>query len=369
MGASMMKEGKTLKEQVRDHVFTMIRESHMKPGERFPAQQKLAVSLNVSQKIVEVVYNELETEHLIVRRPGKGTFLAEGSMDFPQIRQDSRNVFFLFPTLRNHYFAECAANMEVALQAHHMNLRIITREASPRISDVTKIIVREGAVGIIAMFNPKGLRFFAQKYDIPMVDVRSQPLQARRPTHWKTLLMDIGASALLLGEHLWKLGHRDIYLAGDLPQENGTVEYRFKFLKKFFEKRGGTVRYLPQNQAISAYSSYEAIGEELAQRMLKEGLPGTAAVFFNSARAVGAMRELKRHHVRIPEDISLCGFDKPSIVMDAEPCLTHTFFSNAMEKAVDLLLAPGEHDQRNLIINPTLSVGTSTSTPRNGVSR
>ena len=363
----MIKKGKTLKEQVRDHVFAMIREHHVKPGERFPAQQKLAESLKVSSKIVEVVYNELETEHLVFRLPGKGTFLAKGAMDFPQIRQNSQNVFFLFPTLRNHYFEECAANMEVALQAYHMNLRIITREASPRISDVTKIIVREGVVGIIAMFNPKGLRFFAQKYDIPMVDVRSQPLQARRPTHWKTLLMDIGASAHLLGEHLWELGHRDIYLAGDLPNKNASMEYRFKFLKKFFEKRGGRVRYIPQKYAISAYPSYEAIGEELAQQMMKDGLLGTAAVFFNSARAVGAMRELQRYHITIPEDISLCGFDKPSMVMNSEPSLTHAFFSNAMEKAVDLLLSPEKHALRNLIVNPALSVGTSTTIPRKGI--
>ena len=73
-----MEEKKTLKEQVRDHLFTMIRERRILPGGRFPAQRELARSLNVSPKIAEVVYNEMEAEHLVVRRVGRGTFLAAG---------------------------------------------------------------------------------------------------------------------------------------------------------------------------------------------------------------------------------------------------------------------------------------------------
>ena len=242
----MMEEKKTLKEQVRDHLFTMIRERRILPGGRFPAQRELARSLNVSPKIAEVVYNEMEAEHLVVRRVGRGTFLAAGAEDFPQIRNASQNIFLLLPTLRNHHFAECAANTELALLPYCKSLRVITSEASPRISDVIRILIREGVAGIIAMHNPKGLRFFAQKYDIPMVDVRYQPLQARRPSHWKTLLIDIGKSALLLGEHLLKLGHREIYLAGDIPRPDGGMDRRFTILKAFLEKNGCTVPYLPQ---------------------------------------------------------------------------------------------------------------------------
>ena len=365
-----MQDGKkTLKEQVRDYLFTMIREHRILPGGRFPAQRELARSLKVSPKIAEVVYNEMEAEHLVVRRVGRGTFLAAGAEDFPQIRNASQNIFLLLPTLRNHYFAECAANSELALLSYRKSLRVITSEASPRISDVTRVLIREGVAGIIAMYNPKGLRFFAQKYDIPMVDVRYQPLQARRPSHWKTLLIDIGKSALLLGEHLLKLGHREIYLAGDIPRPDGGMDRRFTILKAFLEKNGCTVHYLPQQHAIPEYPSYEAIGEELADRMLAERLPGTAAIFFNSARAVGAMRELLKRGVRIPEDFSVCGFDEPSMQLGSEPALTHVFHANVMEQAVDLLLSPNRKDVTSIAIDPTLFSGASTSMPRKGAVR
>ena len=365
----MLEDKKTLKEQVRDYLFTMIREQRVLPGGRFPPQRELARFLNVSPKIAEVVYNEMEAEHLVVRRVGRGTFLATGAEDLPQVRNASQNIFLLLPTLRNHYFAECAANMELSLLPYHKSLRVITSEASPRISDVIGILVREGVAGIIAMHNPKGLRFFAQKYDIPMVDVRYQPLQARRPSHWKTLLIDIGKSALLLGEHMLELGHREIYLAGDFPRQDGGMDRRFKILKAFLEKHGCTVHYLPQERAIIEYPSYEAIGEELADRMLGSGLPATAAVFFNSARAVGAMRELLKRGVRIPEDFSVCGFDEPSMQLGSEPALTHVFHANVMEQAVDLLLSPDRKDVTSIVIDPTLDIGASASMPGKGAVR
>ena len=138
----MMEEKKTLKEQVRDHLFTMIRERRILPGERFPAQRELAKALNVSPKIAEVVYNEMEAEHLVIRRVGRGTFLATGAEDLPQVRNASQQIFLLLPTLRTRHFAECAANTELALLPYCKSLRVITSEASPRISDVIRILIR-----------------------------------------------------------------------------------------------------------------------------------------------------------------------------------------------------------------------------------
>ena len=129
------------------------------------------------------------------------------------------------------------------------------------------------------------------------------------------------------------------------------------------------MHYLPQKHAIPEYPSYEAIGEELADRMLADGLPATAAIFFNSARAVGAMREFLKRGVRIPEDFSVCGFDEPSMQLGSEPALTHVFHANVMEQAVDLLLSPNRKDVTCIAIDPTLYRGASASMPRKGAVR
>ena len=126
------------------------------------------------------------------------------------------------------------------------------------------------------------------------------------------------------------------------------------------------MHYLPQKHAIKEYPSYEAVGEELAGRMLEDGLSATAAIFFNSARAVGAMRELQKHQVRIPDDFSVCGFDEPSHQLGTEPALTHAFHAGVMEQAVELLLSPDRKDVTSIVIDPTLDVGETTSIPGKG---
>lgn len=65
--------------------------------------------------------------------------------------------------------------------------------------------------------------------------------------------------------------------------------------------------------------------------MLAEGLPATAAIFFNSQRAVGAMRLFLREGIRVPEDFSIVGFDAPFQAGFPEPVITSAVHNNVIE--------------------------------------
>jgi GntR family transcriptional regulator len=67
--------------QVYDILVRKIAESVWKPGEMLPSEQALAREMGVSHGTVRKVLDALTAENLLLRRQGKGTFVAEHSQD------------------------------------------------------------------------------------------------------------------------------------------------------------------------------------------------------------------------------------------------------------------------------------------------
>lgn len=358
----MLDSKKTLKERTREYILNLIREKHLMPGDKLPAQREISRILNVSPKIPEIVLSEMESENLVIRHSGRGTFLTDGAHIIEKTSDNpTRNIFLFLPNLRNLHFAEYAANAEIALIPYKKTLRLITSEAMPDVRDIIAKMVLEGTAGIIACACPEGIREFASRHNVPLVELRIKPHRGRPASHGKYVHIDIKAAALMLGRHLLELGHRDVYLAGDIHQDK--MDYRFEVLSDFLRGNGCNVRWLPQELSLIQYPGYEAIGVELAQKMLAEGLPATAAIFYNSNRAVGAMRYLMQKGIRVPDDFSITGFDKLPYNGFPEPEITATMYEHEMEIAVNLLLSRNE-GVTAITIDPILFEGSSTAKPR-----
>jgi len=67
--------------QVYDILVRKIAESAWKPGEMIPSEQVLAREMGVSHGTVRKVLDALTAENLLLRRQGKGTFVAEHNQD------------------------------------------------------------------------------------------------------------------------------------------------------------------------------------------------------------------------------------------------------------------------------------------------
>ena len=67
---------------------------------------------------------------------------------------------------------------------------------------------------------------------------------------------------------------------------------------------------------------YRQDGEEAMKRMLDAGIRPDAVFAFNDPVAIGAMREIKRRGLRIPDDIAMVGFSESRSALIVEPNLT-----------------------------------------------
>src|SRR4029078_5425506 len=117
--------------------------------------------------------------------------------------------------------------------------------------------------------------------------------------------------------HLVSLGHKNIvHIAGTHEIHSARVRR-----KAFID---AMKRHLPQAARPKIYEGdFRFEGGRLAASQVLEGktLP-TAVVVANDLMALGAMQEFKAAGLRVPQDISIIGFDDISFASLSEPPLT-----------------------------------------------
>src|SRR5438105_9139134 len=69
-------EPKPLYAQVRENLIQRLVKGEWGPGELLPSEVKLASQFQVHQGTVRKALDDMESQHLIVRQQGKGTFVA-----------------------------------------------------------------------------------------------------------------------------------------------------------------------------------------------------------------------------------------------------------------------------------------------------
>jgi len=72
--------------QIKALMTRSLQQSEWKPGEAIPSEMELAVRFKVSQGTVRKAIDELAAENLLVRRQGKGTFVATHAEERVQFR-------------------------------------------------------------------------------------------------------------------------------------------------------------------------------------------------------------------------------------------------------------------------------------------
>lgn len=65
--------------QIKDLLLSRLQSGEWKPGEAIPSEMELASQFKVSQGTVRKAIDEMATENLLVRKQGKGTFVATHS--------------------------------------------------------------------------------------------------------------------------------------------------------------------------------------------------------------------------------------------------------------------------------------------------
>ena len=125
---------------------------------------------------------------------------------------------------------------------------------------------------------------------------------------------DTFTGALHLTSHLVEQGFRDIALVGGWPGVSSLEERQAGYLRAM--KEAGLVSHVYPGRTS------RQSGEEITEQLFRKNLLPQAIIAANNHVAVGVLLTLRRHGLRVPEDVALACFDDIEIAAQINPFLT-----------------------------------------------
>src|ERR1700730_4060447 len=183
---------------------------------------------------------------------------------------------------------------------------------------------------------------------------------------WSTRISIDNAFGIRKGiNHLASLGHKEIaFIKG--PEGSGDTQERWNAVLSTCKALGVRVdpRLTIQLERLEPGTRQTEAGRIAAEDLLRRDRPFTALVAFNDISALGAMTALREAGHKVPEDVSVIGFDDIEFASIAYPALT-TIRQPLQEMgatAAELLFRKLANDEsvRDIRLRPELIVRSST---------
>ncbi len=134
------------------------------------------------------------------------------------------------------------------------------------------------------------------------------------------IVLDHKRAARLALSHLQQLGHENIaFIKGQTISSDSHV--RWSAISEAAQELG--IRIRPElTIQLEGTDSTPAIGYPFAKQLLARKIPFTALFAYNDISAIGSMWAIQEAGLRVPEDISVVGFDDIPGATFCEPGLT-----------------------------------------------
>lgn len=191
-----------------------------------------------------------------------------------------------------------------------------------------------------------------------------------------SIVVDDEAGARQAAEHLLSLGHHDfLVLAVEppdfAPDEIATPNRQSVVGRRLLGYRGALEAAglcLPDERIVSGPASF-AGGTAAFNRACEDGLEFTAVLAMSDALAIGALHAAHERGLRVPEDVSVVGFDNIDVAEHSHPALTtvHQPVREKGEEAARLLMSAidrqGPERPEHRLLETRLIVRGSTARP------
>jgi DNA-binding LacI/PurR family transcriptional regulator len=271
----------------------------------------LAEYLKLSPATVSVVMNHSPAARAIPAHTQDRILSAARKLDYrPNFfaRSLSLKRGFLVGVLAPEVSEGYAAAIMAGIEDHLLREGYFYFVASHRgqkdlIQEYPRLLIDRAVEGVILINTP-----IMRGFSVPVVTISGH----RRVQGVTNIAVDNKKAAFLALEHLAKLGHKRIAFFKGHPGSADT-EYRWKGILLAARTFGIELRpeltVQLQWKASSPGPSVPEEGYVNARYLLDTGRHFTALLAFNDVSAIGAMRAFSDAGLRVPDDISVVGFD------------------------------------------------------------
>ena len=249
--------------------------------------------------------------------------------------QRSQTVGALLPALDKPGIAVMLAALQERLRASGFSLLIATtsRDRKRDLEEVRLLLSRgiDGLLLVGADHTPQLYELLNAK-QIPFVTT----LVAERASPHAWVGFGNAEVSYRLAQYLLELGHREFAVISEPAAHNDRARGRIAGVRRALEERGMA---LPPERIIEGEGDI-AQGRMALRQLAAQSKRATAVICTDDLFAFGALTECAQLKIRVPQDMSICGFDDHEFAAHLDPALTtvHVPFDEVGKHAGEWLL-------------------------------
>ncbi|MCX5662336.1 MAG: GntR family transcriptional regulator [Planctomycetota bacterium] len=308
---------------MRQAIASRIASGQYRPGDLIPTEMLFCEEFGVSRITVRQAFDVLVRDGLVERFRGRGTFVCRNPA--PRSAKRSPMISVLLPNAIGSFMAQLVGGIESGLRARGYDLHLaIAHERLEHEAELVRELITKRVAGALLFtcdtegpVNPNCMEYLrVREAGIPMLFVdRYLP-----PLPIGYVVTDGRAGMRQLVDHLLDLGHTSVGYMDHAVEATAVTERRRGFHEALEARRLAPRCVIrvdrPREDVDDVDLAYRAMKAHLAGIGLgagaaegaAAGLP-TAFVGCNTYYAIGMFRALKEAGLRVPEDVSLAGFD------------------------------------------------------------
>jgi GntR family transcriptional regulator of arabinose operon len=349
---------------VKQKILEWLTQGRYKLDEMMPSENEISELFRVSRQTVRQTFSELENEGWLIRVQGKGTFVSN-PQQFKTHHPMTVGVITTY--ISDYIFPHIVRGIEGELRSRGFRLLLASTDNNKeKEKEALLNFMNQPLSGLIieptksAQGNPNVNQFLELQYrNIPFLMIHEKYPELSCPA----LMMNDELGGFLATEHLIQRGHRRI--AGFFKTDDLQGVHRLKgFIRAHQHYQVSlspdmVIQYDTENkfQKPSIY----------AEKLLQSSERPTACVCYNDELAIHLFDTVRMAGLRIPDDLSMIGYDDSLLATATEIKLTtipHPKEEMGKDAASLLLqwIKNGEHDTNpsNKLYQPSIIIRNST---------
>ena len=356
--------------QLKNIMTRYFAQEHYEADQKIPSETELMKRFDVSRGTVRQTLAELVNEGVIYKKQGLGSFFS-GKRDETNAQEQSRLIGVITPNMFHYIYPQILQGINDVVHQKRYNVVLSGSEGNSEneYPHLEQLLAR-GIEGLI--FEPAGSpKRFQDTRVFKLIKNLTIPV-----VFMDWALDDLSVSYVSLDDveggfratnYLLEQGHRRIayiYMSNHVP---GSL--RYKGYQRAFEAHNIS----PDSHLAKSRPIFKWVQADYAYLLTKELLAmgtdrPTAIFFFNDEAAMRGYAAIREAGLRIPDDISIMGFDDSQFASMAEVPMTSVVHPKyqigkwAAEMLFDQLEAEGRNTPRQMILHPSISIKDSVKT-------